>query len=204
MRDGVILVESSHVVHGAYAMMQRKRAIDNYGIVMDRAAVGFWLIAISMLTVWKCDAHAQSGTRFFDTTLGEFRSELVAARRESKAGVLLVFEMAGCPSCRRMREEVLDRGDVRTYYRQRFRIYSVDIHGDVPVRDFNDQELREKDLAKAFKVWGTPTFVFVGVDGTTLATFTGATRDAKEFLALGHYVADGAHRTQTFKQYFRR
>lgn len=84
MRDGVILVESGHVVHGACAMMQWKRAIDNDWIVMDRAAVSLWLMAVSMLTVSEGDAHAHPGTRFFDKTLGELRSELAAACRESK------------------------------------------------------------------------------------------------------------------------
>jgi thioredoxin-related protein len=177
---------------------------ESYASFIARPGPALKLLVALMLSGFAFGAHAEPGERFFDTTLGELHGELELARREGKLGVMLVFGMAGCPSCRRMREEVLAREDVRAYFRGRFLIFSVDILGDVPVRDFQGRELREKDLAKAFRVRGTPTFVLVGLDGNTMAKYAGATRDAAEFLALGSYVADGAYRTLSFDQYHRR
>ncbi|MCX8086684.1 MAG: thioredoxin family protein [Rhodocyclaceae bacterium] len=134
-------------------------------------------------------AHA-AGEAFFDQTFGDFAAELKAARKEGKLGVLLVFEAEGCPFCRRMREEVLSQPEVQRYFRRHFAIFAVDINGSVMVTDFSGKEVTEKALALAYKVRGTPTFVFVGGEGQTLARHVGATRNAEEFLALGRSVVE--------------
>jgi thioredoxin-related protein len=143
-----------------------------------------------------------SADKFFDLSLGDFKAELATASQAGKQGILLMFETEDCPYCRRMREQVLSRGDVQAYFHRQFSIYSVDIRGDVSVTDFSGTETNEKTLARAMRVRGTPTFVFVGLDGKELARYTGATKDAKEFMQLGRYVAEGHYRNQSFEQFY--
>lgn len=144
-------------------------------------------------------------THFFETTLGDFREELAAAREAGKQGIMLFFEMDECPFCHRMKETVLNRSDVQDYYRKHFRIFAVDIEGDVPIVDFDGNETTEKDFAfRQHRVRATPVIMFFDLDGRPVARYTGATRDAEEFLLLGEYVVSGAWREQSFTRYKRR
>jgi len=163
--------------------------------------VAFLLPMFFYIAILPAPAATQDAARFFDSSLGDFRAELEAARQQRKIGVLLMFEMEGCPYCKRMRETVLNRPEVQAYYRRHFLIFSVDVMGDVPVQDFTGRELREKDFARDSKVSGTPTFVFTGLKGEVMTTYAGATRTPEEFLLLGRYVVDGAYRKQTFTQF---
>lgn len=149
-------------------------------------------------------AAADEPQRFFDATLGDYRAELITAREQKKTGVLLVFEMEGCPFCRRMRETVFSRKDVQDYFRRHFLVFTVDVLGDVSVQDFRGREMREKDFARETAVRSTPTFVFVDPSGEVVTRYSGATRTPAEFLALGQFVVDGAYRSQSFEQYLRR
>lgn len=165
------------------------------------AALAFGFACAALLSL---PAAAQDARRFFDATLGDFRAELTAAREQNKTGVLLVFEMEGCPFCRRMRENVFNRPDVQDYFRRHFLVFTVDVLGDVSVHDFRGREMREKDFAREAKVRGTPTFVFVDLSGEVMTRFSGATRSPAEFLALGQFVVDGAYRSRSFEQYLQR
>jgi thioredoxin-related protein len=163
----------------------------------------FAAVAAALMCLFSTGALAADAERFFDQTLGDYRAELESARAAGKQGVLLMFEAEGCPYCRRMRETVLNRADVQDYYRRRFLVFSVDTRGAVPVTDFAGHETTEKRFAEALKVRGTPTFVFVGLDGRELARYAGATRDADEFLRLGRFVAEGRYRQQSVDEYLK-
>jgi thioredoxin-related protein len=147
-------------------------------------------------------ARAAGADAFFDTSLGDFAAELQTARQQGKLGVLLVFEAEGCPYCRRMHEQVLNQAPVQEFYRRHFNIFAVDFLGSVGITDFAGKELSEKAFARAQRVRGTPTFLFVAPDGREMARYTGATRDAEEFMALGRFVAEGHHARTTFDQYY--
>jgi thioredoxin-related protein len=163
----------------------------------------FVLLALLAMLSWTFAAAADDAGGFFDPSLGDFKGELAAAAKGGKLGVLLMFEAEGCPYCRRMKEQVLNRADIRNYFRRHFAIFSVDVVGSVAVTDFADRTVTEKEFARAQRVRGTPTFVFVGTDGREMARYVGATRDAQEFMALGRFVADGHWRKQDFAQFYR-
>jgi thioredoxin-related protein len=146
-------------------------------------------------------AWAAGADGFFDQTLGDFQAELAAARDAGKQGVLLMFEAEGCPYCRKMRTTVLNRHDVQSYYRRQFMVFSVDILGAVPVSDFQGRESTEKRFAEALRVRVTPTFLFVAPDGSEMLRYSGATRDADEFLRIGKFVAEGLYRRQSLDAY---
>ena len=165
------------------------------------------LLAAAALTLF-CIA-AQAATRdpeqhFFDQTFGDFSEELETARDEGKSGILLMFEMDECPFCHRMKTTVLNQPEVQDFYRDRFRVFAVDIEGDVEVTDFAGQAVSQKDFAlKQFRVRATPVFAFFDLDGNLVARYTGATRDAQEFLWLGEYVVEGAYTKTSFPRYKR-
>lgn len=154
-----------------------------------------------VLAAWLAGACAADADKFFDQSLGDFSAELKAARQAGKLGVLLMFEVEGCPYCRKMRQQVLSRDDVQSYFRKHFAIFSVDANGDVVITDFSGKEISEKAYARALRIRGTPSFVVVGTAGRELARLSGAARDAEEFMQFGRYVTDGHYKTQSIEQY---
>lgn len=142
------------------------------------------------------DAH------FFTQTFGDLKAELNTAREEGKKGVLVMFEMEGCPYCRKMRETVLNQPEVQDWYRKHFVIFSINVWGETPLVDFSGANLLEKQFAARFNVKYTPVFQFFDLDGKPTAGFNGAPKGgAKEFMELGRYVADGAYKNGGFAEY---
>ncbi len=144
------------------------------------------------------------GEYFFDQTFGDFREELETARDEGKQGILLMFEMDDCPFCHRMKTTVLNQPAVQDYFKEHFLIFPVDVEGDVEVTTFAGETMPQKDFAlKELRVRATPVFAFFDLDGNLVTRYTGATRDADEFMLLGRYVLDGAYKDTTFTKYKR-
>lgn len=141
---------------------------------------------------------------FFDDTFGDFREELETAREEGKVGVLVFFEMDECPFCHRMKRTVLNQPRVQAWYKERFLIFSVDTEGDTEITDFQGRSMPAKDFAfKVNRVRATPVFAFFDLEGKRMTKFTGATKDAEEFLWLGEFVVDGHYKTTNFTRFKR-
>lgn len=141
---------------------------------------------------------------FFDQNFGNLKDEAEAAHAENKLGVLIMFETADCPWCEKMMSTVLNQVRVQEYYRKHFRILQVDTNGDVPLVDFSGKEMPQKDFAFGHnRVRATPVFAFFDVQGKLMTKYTGATKDADEFLWLGEFVASGAYKNTNFTAYKR-
>lgn len=158
-------------------------------------------LLLLFLAGWLASALAADAAAFFDANLGDFPDELKAAHQAGKSGVLLMFEMDGCPYCRKMREQILNRADVQDYFRKHFAIFSVDTLGSQPLTDFSGHQTTENGYARALKIPGTPTFVIFDVDGRERVRLTGVTKDAEEFVQFGRYIAEGHYKTQTPEQF---
>jgi len=145
-------------------------------------------------------------TLFFDESLNDLQEESETAKEENKKGILLMFEMDECPFCKRMKKTVLNRTEVQDYFREHFRILSIDIEGDLELIDFDGQETTQKEFSlKQFRVRATPVFQFLDLQGKPLKNgrLTGTTRDSKEFMTLGKYIVEGDHKKIPFLRYKR-
>jgi thioredoxin-related protein len=138
---------------------------------------------------------------FFDQKLGDFKSDLAAAKKDGKTGILLMFEQEECPWCHRMKDTVLNQSEVQDYYKKHFLIFSIDIKNDIAMVDFKGKDTTEKAFAAENRVRATPAFMFFGLDGNPMYRFTGVTKDVKEFLLLGRYVVEGSYKTEPFTVY---
>ena len=141
---------------------------------------------------------------FFDSKLGDFRNELVTAKKEGKKGILFMFELDDCPFCHRMKQTILNQSEVQEYYRKYFLIFPIDTKGDNPMVDFKGKETTEKQFSVENRVRATPVFAFFDLEGNEMKRFTGAAKDANEFLQFGRYVVDGAYKTTSFAKYKQR
>lgn len=143
---------------------------------------------------------------FFDQSFGDFSEELENARDQGKKGILIMFEMDECPFCHRMKTTVLNRADVQKYFGENFLVFPVDIEGDIEMTDFGGATTTMKEFAfKQHRVRATPVFQFFDLSGKPIkrGRFTGATRDADEFLLLGKFVVEGHFRNISFTKFKR-
>ncbi|MFN4148168.1 MAG: thioredoxin family protein [Rhodocyclaceae bacterium] len=150
---------------------------------------------------WATLALAAPGDEFFAASLGDFAAELRTARQEGKRGILLVLEAEGCPFCKRMREQIMSRAEVKEFFHRHFNVFSLDVNGSVMITTPDGKEMSEKEFARHLKFKGTPTFVFFSVEGREMARYTGATRDAETFLSLGRFAAEGHWQRMSFEQF---
>ena len=161
------------------------------------------LSAISLFLVLSTSAVA-GGASFFDQTFGDFSEELKTARDQGKDGIMLFFEMDECPFCHRMKTTVFNRPEIREYFGKHFLVFPVDIEGDTEITDFQGRSMPAKDYAfKINRVRATPVIAFYDLQGRQVAKYTGATKDAQEFLWLGEYVVSGAYERTSFTRYKR-
>jgi thioredoxin-related protein len=145
-----------------------------------------------------------AGEYFFNETFGNFADELALAKQEHKKGILLFFEQDDCPFCHRMKTTVLNQPEVQDYFRKYFRIFSVDIEGDLELTDFKGRTMTQKDFSfKEYKVRATPVLAFFDLDGKLIARHTGPTKGVEDFLWLGEYVVDGHYRSENFARFKR-
>lgn len=161
------------------------------------------LLALLLVAI---EAHGaaprDAETHFFDQTLGDFSEELENARVQGKQGILLMFEMDECPFCHRMKTTILNRPDIQDYFHEHFLIFPVDIEGDVDMLDFRGREVTQKDFSfHQFRVRATPVFGFFDLNGKLVSRYTGATRNAAEFMLLGKYVVSKAYKKMSFSRY---
>ena len=171
--------------------------------------VKFLIAALMFVGVLHSNFAMAAGGRdpykyFFDETWGNFNEELQKARDSGKKAILIFFEMDECPFCHRMKETVLNQPEVQAYFREHFLNFSVDIEGDVEIKDFKGQPISQKDFAfKVNRVRATPVFGFYDLTGEQVVRFTGATSSVEEFLWLGQYFVDGIYKQMPFAKYKR-
>ncbi len=100
-------------------------------------------------------------SHFFMPFLGDLRDELGEARTDGRQGLLVMYHFEECPSCQRMRREVLNRPEVQDWYRRTFRPIAIDIRGAQPITDLNGKTQSERAYGRAVKIRGTPDVRFL-------------------------------------------
>ena len=180
---------------------------------MSRVWKGWGAVIALLAAVLLADAPAIAGAveairdpmqYFFNQSFNNLPDEVAAAKAGGQQGILIMFEAEDCPWCAKMKATVLNQVAVQDYYRKHFRILMMDVNGDVPMTDFSGQDMPQKDFAfKHNRVRATPVFAFFDLNGKLITRYTGATRDAREFMWLGEFVTSGAWQKTNFTAYKR-
>lgn len=168
----------------------------------------FWFrVILLLLFVVSYNLHAEvrdPRSHFFQQNFGDFSEELQLAKQEGKKGLLLFFEMDECPFCHFMKNNVLNRSEVQDYFRDNFRIISVDVEGDVDIVDLQGNNTTQKEFAaRQFRVRATPVTAFVDLDGNVMHRYTGKTSGIEEFMLMGKFVVEDNYKTEKFTSYKR-
>lgn len=142
-------------------------------------------------------------THFFQPGFRDLPEELDTARREGKLGLAIMFEAEDCPPCKRMKRDILSQAKVQDYYRRHFRVISIDFNGDQEVVDPAGKTWSEKRYAgkEGVNIRGTPSFLFLDLQGREMARNYGEIRSVDTFMKLGAYIVGGAWRERDFRTY---
>jgi len=159
--------------------------------------MGSLLMAVHAETIVPAEA-------IFDETFGDMTEELATVAEENKKALLIMFETVDCPWCLRMKQTVLNRQRVQDYFKQNFRIITLDAGGGAPIVDFQGLDTNETQFALTLlRVRATPVFAFFAPDGSLLTKYTGTTKNADDFLLLGEYVVGDYYKQGKFSKYRR-
>ncbi len=152
--------------------------------------------------VYAVEAPRDADKYFFNETWGDFREELNNASKQGKQGILLFFESKDCPFCRYMETRIFTQPEVQAYFQKHFLIYTIDIEGDVEVKDFKGKAMSQKAFAtQEYRVRATPVIAFVDVNGKKIFQHVGKTTGVEEFMQIGDYVVSGAYKQMPFIRY---
>ncbi|MBX2882542.1 MAG: thioredoxin family protein [Granulosicoccus sp.] len=178
----------------------------NFNFVLARflrpLCIGLCVMGLSIST--QAEQLAASADDFFEVSFGDLQEELELSKEEGKKGLVVMFETQDCPWCLRMKQQVLNRVRVQEYYSEHFRALSMNAEGDVSVVDFDGSETTAKEFSlRAMRVRATPVFAFFDNSGALLTRYTGALKNAHDFLLLGRFVADGHYKDQKFNRFRR-
>jgi thioredoxin-related protein len=154
--------------------------------------------------VQAAESARDPGQHFFQESFWDFSEELALAKEEGKKGVVIFFELTECPFCHWMKQNVLNQVAVQQYYRDNFRVFRLDIEGDIEMVDFQGNSTTMKEFAaRKIKVRATPVIGFFDLEGNLVQRYTGKTADVQEFIWLAEFVASEQYNVTKFTAYKR-
>jgi len=169
---------------------------------MTRTLARLLLLALGLALLGAVRAETRDpDTHFFHAFLGDLRDELAQARASGRKGLLVMYHFEECPSCQRMRREVLNQSEVQDWFRREFIVAPIDIRGAQPITGLDGKTLPEAAYGRAMMIRGTPTFDFYALDGARVYRHVGGLFEPADFLLLGQFIVSGAYRGRTFKDY---
>ncbi|WP_127108610.1 thioredoxin family protein [Pararhodobacter zhoushanensis] len=93
-------------------------------------------------------------------TFRDMRDDLEEARANGKR-LLIMVEQRGCIYCTRMHEHVFTDDALARTLREDYMVVQMNLFGDIPVTDFDGEELGERDMMRRWGVVFTPTMLFM-------------------------------------------
>ena len=115
--------------------------------------------------------------------------------------MLLFFEADECPYCEHMIKHVFSQRSVQDWYGERFVNISIDLHGDVEVKNFDGILLSTKTFSKQSNIFVTPVLAFIDLNGQEIYRHVGMIKTAQEFLLLGKFVEGRYYRNMDYDRF---
>lgn len=141
-----------------------------------------FLVAVALAFV-AVTAHAQTQEvpAWFGESFLEFPQDVKEAAADGKR-LMLYFWQDGCPACRKMKETTLAERAIIEQTRRHFVAVALNVFGERELQWTDGRTLREKELARALGIRGTPTLLFLDEQG-------GVTLRRVGYIAPEHFAA---------------
>jgi thioredoxin-related protein len=162
----------------------------------DRLAAAWLLLAGLLLlgTIGRAQASPPDGYAFvpFDEAL----------RRAAQSGqrVFLYVGREGCPTCEQTNRESLSDPTLRTLLQREYLASYLDAEGAARLTLPTGERITESDVNALLGIVGTPTFLFLEPDGSTILKRPGF-QSVADFRLYDRFVREGHYRSQTLARF---
>jgi thioredoxin-related protein len=109
---------------------------------------------------------------WFAESFLEFPQDVKEAAQDGKR-LMLYFWQDGCPACRKMKETTFADRAIVDQTRRHFVAVALNVHGERELRWTDGRTMREKSLARALNIRGTPTLLFLDEKGSVVLRLVG-------------------------------
>ena len=137
----------------------------------------------------------------FAALFSEHRLDLAALQHQAVSQgnrLVVAFELADCPQCQQMRDQVFGQATLEAAYQPYYRSASVLLDDPSAIQTPDGQQRTAAEWAKTLGVMGTPAFVFFDAQGQLETRYQGVLR-AEELIRLGRYVQQAAYEQHPFR-----
>nr|WP_254813779.1 thioredoxin family protein [Rhodovulum sp. ES.010] len=93
-------------------------------------------------------------------TFKDVGEDIAEANAEGKR-MLILWEQRGCIYCTKMHEEVFPTPEIGALIEENYFVVQMNLFGDVEVTDLDGTALPEKEMARRWGVFFTPTMMFM-------------------------------------------
>ena len=168
-----------------------------------------FVAALTLVVAWQVNAQTARGKmtggvaytlpQWFKPSFLHFKDDVAEARKQGKH-VMVFLHLDDCPYCAKMLQENFASGDNRAFMQKHFDVIAVNVRGGLEVVWTDGATYTERSLARRLKVFGTPTIVFLGLDGAKVLQL-GGYRDPRALRHALEFVQSGSYRSQAFAAY---
>ncbi|MBZ0130879.1 MAG: thioredoxin family protein [Rhodobacteraceae bacterium] len=93
-------------------------------------------------------------------TFKDLGDDLAEAEAEGRR-LVLIWEQRGCIYCTKMHTDVFTDPEIDALIREKYFFVQLNLFGDVEVTDFDGTTLSEREMAKRWGIFFTPTMMFM-------------------------------------------
>ncbi|MEJ2455590.1 MAG: thioredoxin fold domain-containing protein [Candidatus Thiodiazotropha sp.] len=148
-------------------------------------------------------AGGDPSASLFECPVGDLQRMLEKVAPTGRDGLMLLFETADCPYCRRMRGGVLADADLIAHYRRHFLAAELDLESEASLTGLDGGVTNARVLAQRLGVARTPTLIFFDAAGGERYRHSGLIADPRQFRALADYVSGGHQEQMGFREYLK-
>jgi thioredoxin-related protein len=139
--------------------------------------------------------EAYSLPSWFKMSFLDFPAEV-----EQGKHVIVFMHLDNCPYCARMLKDNFVSGDNQQFMEKHFDVIAVNVEGSLEVKWTDGRTYTEKALARHLNMVGTPTIVFLNMNGEKVLQLTGY-RDPRAFRRALDYVQTKSYTSRPFAAY---
>lgn len=168
-------------------------------------------LALAVVAAWGIAAYAQTPAgklkggvaytlpQWFKLSFLDIPQDMEEARKAGRH-LVLFFHLDECPYCARMLEESFARGPARDFMQAHFDVVGVNVRGNLEAKWIDGAIHTERSLARALRIFATPTLTFLGHDGKVALQLPGY-RDPDALRHALEYVRSGRYRKEPYTAY---
>jgi thioredoxin-related protein len=137
-------------------------------------------------------------------TSGALSTDYAEAGKSAKNFAIL-WEMRGCPWCKRLHLENFAREDIANYLQANFNLLQLNLRGAQRLTDFDGEDLTEEALSYKYGINSTPTFQFFRPADAAKGQELGRAGylEPEDFLSLLRFIHEKGYEKGSYEEWVR-